>query len=125
MITDQHIIHQVLGVAKGLIQKGWTTGVMARDANGSDVDPLDPAACQWCLVGALYRAFQDVTGLQDRYEGPLKQMMGQALFHLRGVTTRPRMSFDQLNDQLGRQVVLDLIDRGLAKTIVEFEAEPS
>ena len=35
------------------VHKRWTTEAMARDEYGEPVDPMDPAACCWCLVGAL------------------------------------------------------------------------
>lgn len=30
----------------------WTKGVLARDSRGYACSPLDPDACQWCLLGA-------------------------------------------------------------------------
>lgn len=30
----------------------WTRGATARDRDGTPVDPLDPAACRWCVTGA-------------------------------------------------------------------------
>lgn len=31
----------------------WTQLSMARNKNGTSVGPLDPEACQWCLIGAI------------------------------------------------------------------------
>lgn len=30
----------------------WTRDAMARNADGDSITPRDPAACQWCLLGA-------------------------------------------------------------------------
>ncbi len=44
---------EVLRGARVLIAQGWTQRSFARDSTGSTVEPSDPAACVWCLLGAL------------------------------------------------------------------------
>lgn len=39
--------------ARGFIERGWSRGTYARDANGSIVPPHSPKAVCWCAVGAL------------------------------------------------------------------------
>jgi len=39
--------------------KSWTRDVMARDADGSQVDPLSPEATSWCLLGACQKVVGD------------------------------------------------------------------
>ena len=34
-------------------RENWTRGYMARTEFGQLVDPIDPKACQWCMMGAL------------------------------------------------------------------------
>lgn len=33
----------------------WTKGTLAADVTGMTVDPKDPRACRWCLVGAMMK----------------------------------------------------------------------
>lgn len=35
------------------VQKGWHKGNMAITAEGEIVEPTNPAACRWCLMGAI------------------------------------------------------------------------
>lgn len=37
----------------------WTNRVMARDKGGNEVQPSSAQACQWCVLGALYKAAQE------------------------------------------------------------------
>lgn len=120
MSTEQHIVHRVIEEARGLIQKGWTTGVMARDEHGNDVDPMDLLACQWCLIGATYRAIVILTGIRDRNHDTFKAVLRRVMGHLRGLIDS-QLGFDQLNDQLGRQVVLDILSLALVRKVEEFE----
>lgn len=58
--------------ARQKLERGWTQGVMARDACGERVAPCDPEARCWCLEGALkyvldmntteYVAYREVCG---------------------------------------------------------------
>lgn len=36
----------------------WTRFVDARDHDGSEVNPRSPAACRWCLLGAIQRCYR-------------------------------------------------------------------
>ena len=47
---------EALRQARALVAQGWTQGIMARDSNGRYVDPEDPRAAAWCLLGAVERA---------------------------------------------------------------------
>jgi hypothetical protein len=42
--------------ARDLIARSWTGHAEARDRSGTAVDPLDPAAASWSLLGALVAA---------------------------------------------------------------------
>lgn len=49
-------VKEILEAALALIEKGWTRGVVARDAAGRCVEAHDPSACSWCASGALMAA---------------------------------------------------------------------
>ena len=53
--------------AKELLSRreAWTRGVIARNASGQGVPPLDPSAVSWCIVGALVKCYNLKT--QDYY----------------------------------------------------------
>jgi hypothetical protein len=46
----------ILQKTREYIEQGWTQNAMARMGNSQGVDPVDPRATCWCLVGALRRA---------------------------------------------------------------------
>lgn len=51
---------EILVAARALIaEKGWCTGVMARDANGHAVGEQDSNAACYCVLGALTAANGD------------------------------------------------------------------
>lgn len=37
--------------------RGWTQGMLARDAAGEGVSPFKPEASEWCALGAFYADF--------------------------------------------------------------------
>jgi hypothetical protein len=41
------------------IKKGWTQGVLARNAAGTPVATYSPDAVSWCLSGAILAAYPD------------------------------------------------------------------
>jgi len=43
-----------------IIRSGWTQGPIAVDRSGSGTDATDPAACKWCLAGAMRLARRDL-----------------------------------------------------------------
>ena len=47
---------EILTEARTLIEKGWTQGKYARDADGNPISEKDPNACEWCALGAVYAA---------------------------------------------------------------------
>lgn len=58
---------QILLEAAVLVERGWCKGANARDKNGKQVSPTDPAACAWCMVGAVFKACGPID-----YEPPLR-----------------------------------------------------
>jgi len=51
-----------------LKEKGWTQDVMARDPLGNAVDPLNPDAACFCLVGDTDRASWNLNRKYDAAE---------------------------------------------------------
>lgn len=49
-------VTQVLKLAKGFIEQGWTQRAFARDRMGGSIDSNDPKAVKWCPLGAISKA---------------------------------------------------------------------
>ena len=58
---------RVLERARELIEQGWTTGTMAREANGSPCSYASPYAVRWCANGALWQAAIETPGPTGRH----------------------------------------------------------
>ena len=50
---------RALKEARGLVERGWTQGVAARDKHGEGCWAHSPLAAQWCAVGAASAATYD------------------------------------------------------------------
>jgi hypothetical protein len=55
MAKDNKVL-KVLRTARGLVNKGWTTGALAMNKNGKRVPVKSPEAVNFCAIGALRRA---------------------------------------------------------------------
>lgn len=53
MTEQQFTVRDVLVHVRELIEKGWTQGTYATDDLGIPVPENDPAACSYCLLGAI------------------------------------------------------------------------
>ena len=53
---------ELLELARELIERGWCQGADARDSAGADVDPWEPLATSWSLLGAIVAALEEVSG---------------------------------------------------------------
>lgn len=59
--------------ARSLIARGWTQGSAAHDQHGNCVEPRDPRATCWCILGAIA-----ATGAGDvRADDALRQTIGE------------------------------------------------
>jgi hypothetical protein len=63
---------ELLRRASDLIRRGWTQHAESRDIAGAAVDPWQPAATCWSLLGALVAALEDETN--DGDDLPLQQL---------------------------------------------------
>ncbi len=57
----RHVLHpamhqKLLLRAAELVERGWTRGTAARDADGQKVRSTSPQATAWCVVSAMGRA---------------------------------------------------------------------
>jgi hypothetical protein len=90
-------------------KKRWTFNAPARTAKSKWVDPLDPAACRWCLIGGVDfitrrdKARRDALGeeLLNTYDG-----------YIRGGPMRTLM---KANDDNGYKFVKTLVDNTVAR----------
>jgi hypothetical protein len=64
-------LHLLLA-ARGLVARGWCRGVDARDSAGAEVDPWDPAAVSWSLLGAIVAVLE--WEAQQRGEMPIEHL---------------------------------------------------
>ena len=56
---------EVLEQARALIERGWTQGTAARNANGDHVAATSRHACMWCATGALYVVYERIPEWRD------------------------------------------------------------
>lgn len=98
---------EVLEFSRDLVKKGWTRGVWAEDAAEQFVDPEDPSACSFCLVGALKRARHVLKPtLQNSYYADIA---------LRSALSNDFYNLIAFNDaQHSEEPVVDLFDRAIA-----------
>ena len=63
---------ELLRSARDLVRRGWTQQAEGRDAQGTAVEPWQPTATSWSLLGALVAALEEQT--DGRKELPLVQL---------------------------------------------------
>lgn len=101
---------QVLINARALIvdPTHWTTGMLARTADGDPVDWHDHSAARWCAMGAIYRAAYDLIG--DLKESiPVANEAAKRVCPARWF----RGGLTAVNDTRGHAVVLTAFDKAL------------
>lgn len=82
--------NDILTAAADLIEKGWTQGALATDSSNHLVLVQSPAACKFCMVGAMVKASKGKA--TDTY----REAMEKALSHVR---TRGFYSVSSYNDE--------------------------
>ena len=53
--------------ALATVRRGWTQKAWARDEDGFSVNENGNTACEWCLSGAIRRAWATTGGKEDTY----------------------------------------------------------
>ena len=101
---------QILINARALIADPahWSSGMLARAADGGHVDPCDPSATNWCAVGAIHRAAYDLVGDRDqaiRIGNDVAKTICPRRWFFGGV--------EAINDIRGHAAVLSVFDQAL------------
>lgn len=74
-MTEEEIVVSM----KGLIKRGWCRGVLARNGEGIQWDPLDDQACCWCLLGALLKTTRSQIDRQTFLEKLSRYILNDAI----------------------------------------------
>lgn len=67
---------QVLLDAAAIVEAGWCQGANARRADGQRCSHQDPAATQFCLLGAVYRAAEHLHACPATELDAMRQHLG-------------------------------------------------
>lgn len=94
-------VTEKLTEVRALLEKGWTSGTLARNAADEVVEVDSPDACKWCLLGGLYRVTDDEQMQLLAYNTLLP--------YADGVTY-----LSTFNDERGHEAVLKLLDDTIA-----------
>jgi hypothetical protein len=108
----------VLQEARRLLELGWTRHVLARDAYGKSTDPLHSSACQWCFVGAMLRARQNI--FETKADGGLTERAFQWAYYVMGKSGAAVFDPADWNDAIckSKEEVLALLDDAIDLAIV-------
>lgn len=92
---------------RDLIQTGWCSRTLARDANDCVCEPDADVAVRWCLAGAITRVVQRDLSLRRAIEDAFVETVAK------DAPTMARASLWAYNDcaPKGQLDVLDMIDR--------------
>lgn len=107
--TDRDV--QIVEQARDLFvnhPEAWTWGDVARDASNNELDPcqIDQAE-KVCAIGALYKYGLPVTWLMAPEDGWARQLISNLAIFSRVMYENP--SIVSVNDQLGREQVIDVM----------------
>jgi hypothetical protein len=90
--------HDMLAHARDLIASSWTQQADARDTHGVAVDPWDPAAVSWSVLGALVASYERLVWI----DGPCEALEALASACLVLSSVVHSNSLQQWNDMPGR-----------------------
>jgi hypothetical protein len=101
---------RLLEKVRAVVARGWTQGTDARNADGNEVDPWDPEATAWSLLGALVAVLEREA--ETSGELPLEEVAG-ALYAIADVIHVESLA--DWNDTLAHSQldVLDTLDRAI------------
>ena len=104
---QQQIILRALEIVSD--ENKWTAATLARDQHGRSCAFQAPEAVRFCAVGALARAALELLG--DRADPLLLARIENTVLVFDG---QPRLTLAHINDQQGRQAIIDLFQKALA-----------
>lgn len=108
---QEQLVITILERARELVRKGWTRNQMAATKNGKQTDTKSDAACKFCTMGAVGRAYLDLTG--DKGNIWFSAATRSALSHLEAFAGTSIASFN--DSQTTKKPILALFDKALAK----------
>lgn len=108
MAKDNKVL-KVLRTARGLVDKGWTTGALAMNKKGKRVPVKSPEAVSFCAIGALRRAeFKlGAPGTATKARIELRKALPKDAY------TDSIVEFNDYSD--GKDRVVALFDRAIAR----------
>lgn len=80
---------KILKTASKVVKRGWTTGAIARRADGSRCSPYASDAACFCAYGAIDRAVFELTGQTSNAEGDRAEIVLINLVHKETGTSVP------------------------------------
>jgi hypothetical protein len=106
--------NDMLAHARDLIASSWTQQAEARNTDGVAVDPWDPTAVSWSLLGALVASYERLVWS----DGPCAALEALACACLLLGNTVDSSSREKWNDMPGRTSldVLDALDEARASS---------
>lgn len=119
---------QILQRIRDRVAKHWTQGEYARAADGTPIYSNDPAACSWCLAGAINKESY-TNGVVD-YDLRLRMLMILNNEYGKDIVYYGYSNLTSFNDAKGRTLdeVLAYIDAAIQRATnsgVETNAIPS
>ena len=117
MFISQEPLHDALLAVKNLIKTPatWTTDFNAVASNGVPIDPTDPDACRWCLLGAMIKVIADAT--TDRADRA--SLYDTIQIHLHNVADKLQWRnffyLADINDRGGLDAVHQLLDAAIVE----------
>lgn len=97
---------EILEFSRDLVKAGWTRGVWAENNTDESVDPTDPSACSFCLLGSVKRAKHVLKATSVEERSAVK-----ALEYVLSTNYPTLIYFNDL--QCTEGPVIDLVDRAI------------
>jgi hypothetical protein len=113
MVTSNYDVLRLLKVGRERLQRGWCQGALARTADGIAVNPENPRAAQWCMLGAVgYMPLINTSVPANLAVWPASQAIYETL--CQRCANKPTIAF---NDSLGRtkEEVIHIYDLTIAR----------
>jgi hypothetical protein len=100
----------VLKGAKELVAKGWCQGTRAMDKDGQRVDPKDPNAVRWCLLGSV--AAVSPRMVEEIYASVVLQEVARGMAGRWGLHSLNYISYND-DESRTHEDVLEFLDKAI------------